>query len=66
MEEMFVHEGVLGTVFTGQLVGTAKVGNFDAVIPKVCGRAYVTSISDVIVEADDPLPLGFIVADIWG
>ena len=33
--------------------------------PVIRGRGWITGVSDVIVEADDPLPTGFTVSDIW-
>jgi len=63
--EEFVHESILGTVFKGKLVEKTKVGGFEAVVPVVAGRAYITGVGDQIVEPDDPLPYGYTVADIW-
>jgi len=63
--EEFVHESILGTVFTGRLVEETSVGEFAAVVPVVAGRAFITGVGDQIVESDDPLPTGFTVADIW-
>ena len=63
--EEFVHESILGTVFKGRLVQKTTVGDYEAVVPVVAGRAFITGIGDQIVEADDPLQTGFTVADIW-
>ena len=65
LDEEFVHESILGTVFKGRLVKKTTVGEFQAVVPVVAGRAFVTAVGDQIVEFDDPLPTGFTVADIW-
>merc|ERR1711962_53677 len=61
----FLHAGVLGTTFTGRLVEHTQVGEFPAVIPEISGRAWITCVGDQIVEADDPLPVGYTVGDIW-
>jgi len=63
--EEFVHDSVLGTRFRGKLLREVQVGEFPAVVPEVCGRAWVTAMTTQIVEADDPLPLGYTVGDIW-
>jgi len=63
--EEFLHDSILGTRFHGRLLRETMVGGQRAVVPEVSGRAWVTSVSDQIVEADDPLPLGFTVGDIW-
>lgn len=62
----FAHEGILGTTFTGRLMGEARVGNYAAVIPAISGRAWITGFSQYVLEEDDPFPAGFTVGDIWG
>lgn len=62
----FVHEGILGTTFTGRLTGEARVGKYAAVVPTISGRAWITGFSQYVVDADDPFPEGFTVGDIWG
>ena len=58
--QAFTHESILGTVFTGRLVGTTRVGNRPAVVPEVTGRAYLTAISTLVLTPDDPFPGGFL------
>jgi proline racemase len=55
----FVNESVIGTRFTGRLVGEAEVGGVAAVIPEITGRAWVTGQGEYVLEADDPFPTGF-------
>lgn len=62
----FVHEGILGTTFTGRLVLETRIGKYSAVIPTIRGRGWITSFSDYVVGEDDPFPEGFTVGDIWG
>ena len=42
-----------------RVVGHARVGGYRAVIPEIYGNAYVTAISQVILEPEDPLKYGF-------
>lgn len=56
----FSHESILGTLFTGRLVGTSRVGDYAAVLPEVTGRAYLTGISTLTLTPDDPFPGGFL------
>jgi proline racemase len=58
--EAYVHASVLGTRFTGRLVAEAKVGTFDAVVPTVRGRAWVTGLASYLLDPDDPFPAGFL------
>ncbi|MFI5255115.1 MAG: proline racemase family protein [Candidatus Limnocylindrales bacterium] len=61
----FVHEGILGTTFTGRLVETASVGQYAAVVPELTGSAWITGFSSWVVDPEDPFPDGFTVGDIW-
>jgi len=63
--EEFIHEGILGTHFTGRLLRETRVGEYAAVVPSLSGRAWITGFSQYVVDAEDPFPDGFKVADIW-
>ena len=65
LNEDFNHEGILGTVFTGRLIGETQVGPYKAVIPTISGQAWITGVASYVVDADDPFPEGFTVGDIW-
>ncbi|HIB94547.1 MAG TPA: hypothetical protein EYO60_09725 [Candidatus Lambdaproteobacteria bacterium] len=62
----FIHEGILGTTFTGRLVRKTKVGDYDAVVPTITGRAWITGFAQYVVDANDPFPEGYTIGDIWG
>lgn len=61
--EKFVHESVLGTLFTGRVLRETKVGSYDAIIPEITGSAYITGYYDMVVDETDPLKNGFIVEE---
>ncbi|HEX9728432.1 MAG TPA: proline racemase family protein [Gemmatimonadales bacterium] len=61
----FVHEGPLGTTFTGRLVRTTRVGDYDAVVPVVTGRGWITGRSEFILDRSDPFPEGYTMGDLW-
>ena len=62
----FVHEGILGTTFTGRLIAETRVGPYAAVVPVISGRAWITGFANYVIEEDDPFPTGYTVGDIWG
>jgi proline racemase len=49
--EDFVHEGILGSVFTGRILAETTVGTGAdevlAVVPEITGQAWVTQYSQV-------------------
>jgi proline racemase len=55
----FVHESVIGTRFTGRLVGETEVGGRAAVIPEITGRAWITGMGQYLLDPSDPFPAGF-------
>jgi len=62
----FVHEGILGTTFTGRLEEETRVGPYPAVVPSITGRAWITGLAQYLLDPDDPFPEGFTIGDIWG
>jgi proline racemase len=65
LHQDFVHESILGTLFTGRLVGETQVGPYRAVLPTISGRGWITGFSNYVLDPDDPFPEGFTVGDIW-
>ncbi len=62
----FVHEGILGTTFTGRLIEETRVGPYAAVVPTLSGQAWITGFAQYVLDPEDPFPEGFTVGDIWG
>lgn len=58
----YVHEGILGTRFTGRIVGLDQVGPYAAVIPEITGSAAITGFHQFVVDPLDPLQDGFLVS----
>jgi proline racemase len=65
LDQDFHHEGILGTIFTGRLVRTTAVGPYEAVVPTLKGRGWITGFANYVVDAEDPFPEGFTVGDLW-
>jgi proline racemase len=66
LDQDFVHEGILGTTFTGRLVEETRVGPYAAVTPLLSGQAWITGFAQYVLDPEDPFPQGFTVGDIWG
>ena len=66
LNQDFHHEGILGTIFTGRLIGETQVGPYPAVVPTLSGQAWITGIATYVVDPSDPFPNGFTLGDIWG
>ncbi len=59
-DDVLVNESVIGTVFTGRVAGHVKVGEYDAVVPEVGGRAAITGFNQWVIDPDDPIGEGFL------
>jgi len=57
--EEFVNESVIGSRFVGRLVQETSVGELQAVIPEVSGRAWITAMGQYLLDPTDPFPTGF-------
>ena len=53
-------ESIINTYFTGKIIDVTKVGKFQAVIPEITGRAYVTGMNQWIIDPEDPIREGFL------
>ena len=63
--EDFVHEGPLGTTFTGRIIEESSVGPYAAIVPEISGQGWITGRGEYLLDETDPFPKGFKVGDIW-
>ncbi len=61
--QQIVVESILGSAstFGGRVVGRAKVGPYEAIVPEVSGTAFITGRHEFIVDPRDELGKGFLV-----
>jgi proline racemase len=55
----FVHESIVGTLFTGTIVGRQAVGERAAIVPEIEGSAWITGEHTFLIDGEDPLKAGF-------
>ena len=55
----FVNESIIGSRFTGRLLEEVTLGSVPAVVPEVSGRAWITGMSQYLLDPTDPFPAGF-------
>jgi len=54
------HESIVGSTFTGTVLGTVDAGGRPAIIPQVTGTAYRTGEHLFTIDPHDPLVPGFV------
>jgi proline racemase len=57
--QTFTHQGILDTVFYGEIVSEIKVGNLPGINCLVTGSAYLTGSFNFYLDPEDPFPDGF-------
>ena len=60
LNQDFGHESIVSSLFVGRLVGTTKVGPYQAVIPTLSGRGFITGLQQFVLDPTDPFPRGFL------
>jgi proline racemase len=63
--EAITHASVLGTTFDGRIVSETTVGDRPAIVPAIRGSAWITGITEVMVDPTDPFPEGYLLPDTW-
>ena len=59
MNQPLVNESIVGSSFSVRVIGTTRVGAFDAAITEVTGNAHIMSFNQWVLEDSDPFPEGF-------
>ena len=63
--ESYIGRSVIDSRFDGRVVSETTVGNHKAIIPEITGRAWISGTSQLLLDPDDPWPLGYKVSDTW-
>jgi trans-L-3-hydroxyproline dehydratase len=63
--DAMTHASVIGTTFDGRIVAEATVGGRPAIVPAIRGSAWITGITEVFLDPDDPFPEGYLLSDTW-
>lgn len=57
--DIFVHESIIGSKFTGRIVAETQIGGRPAIRPSIEGWAIVTGFNTLLLDDDDPYVHGF-------
>lgn len=58
--EKFIYESITGSLFRGEVAGNTQAGEYQAVIPRITGSAYITGFNQWVLDPTDPLREGFL------
>jgi proline racemase len=63
--DSMAHASVLETTFEGRIVEETTMANRPAIVPAIRGSAWVTGVTQVLVDPTDPFPEGYLLPDTW-
>ncbi|GHG61114.1 hypothetical protein GCM10012320_35950 [Sinomonas cellulolyticus] len=63
--QLFRHESLIGSKFDARIEATTTVGEYEAVIPSIAGRVWITSFNQLVLDPTDPFQEGFVVGKPW-
>ena len=64
--DAMTHASVIGSTFDGRIVEETRVGDRAGIVPAIRGSAWITGVTQLYVDPDDPFPEGYLLPDTWG
>jgi len=59
-------QSVIGSTFSGTILGQTTVGERAAIVPEISGRGWITGTHQHMLDPSDPWPQGYRLSDTWG
>jgi proline racemase len=63
--DSMTHASPIGSTFDGRIVAETSVGGRPAIVPAIRGSAFITGVTQVVVDPNDPFPEGYLLSDTW-
>jgi len=63
--ETFTARSIINSEFHGKIAQTTTLGEIQAIIPEITGRAWITGTHQHMLDPDDPWPEGYRLGDTW-
>ena len=63
--EVMHHASVIGTTFEGRIVSESSLGDRPAIVPAIRGSAWLTGVTQLLLDPSDPFPEGYVLSDTW-
>jgi trans-L-3-hydroxyproline dehydratase len=61
--DAMTHASAIGSTFDGRIVAETTVGGRPAIVPAIRGSAWITGVTQLYVDPDDPYPEGYLLSD---
>jgi len=63
--DSMAHRSVIGSEFEGRILGETSVGGTVAIRPAISGQAWITGVTELLLDPTDPFPEGYLLSDTW-
>ena len=63
--DAMTHASVIGSTFDGRIVEETTVAGQPAIVPAIRGSAWITGVTQVLLDPADPFPEGYLLTDTW-
>ena len=63
--DRFVARSIIGSRFDCQIAEVGSLSDRETVIPRIRGRAWITGTQQLMLDPEDPWPLGYRLTDTW-
>lgn len=65
-EDWLTAISLIGSRFTGRILGHTTIGGLPAILPELSGRGWITGTHQHMLDPADPWPEGYRLSDTWG
>jgi len=65
LQDRFTGSSIIGSEFSGKILGTTMIGTTAAIRPEISGRGWVTGTHQHMLDPSDPWPGGYRISDTW-
>ena len=63
--DSMTHASVIGSTFEGRIVREVDLAGTPAIVPAIRGTAWITGVTQVLLDPTDPYPEGYLLSDTW-
>ena len=63
--DQLLGKSIIGSEFEGEILSETRVGGRPAIVPQICGTAWITGTHQVMLDPTDHWPRGYRLSDTW-
>jgi proline racemase len=63
--DIYRARSIMGSEFVCRIARRTAIGSRPTIVPIISGRAWITGVSQYMLDPDDPWPSGYRLADTW-